>query len=175
MKAGPTVGKSHTGVPGSLPLGSAVALLLLLLFFLGTRWGESYVNLASKTWHAWRNGVRVAPERRRLAVYDATYPVLLYARELSPPDATILLPPRQYVIDHSQGRIPILASPSSAYSFLYPRVPVHFGDPSPWKTHLTHVLIWEHWGLDLLGSGPAPGEENRYGLRPWPAGRGVPW
>jgi hypothetical protein len=163
--------------PRSSLLCSTLLLALLTLFCAGTRWGRSYVELAAKSVDAWRNGRQLPLERREVAIYDGTYPVLLYLREVTPPDAVILMPPRQFVIDrYRRGtEIPLLASPSSAYNFIHPRVPVHWGDPSPEKDRLTHVLVWEHWGLDLIDPGAAPTEENRVAIHPWPAGRRAPW
>ncbi|MEZ4655354.1 MAG: hypothetical protein R3E12_17625 [Candidatus Eisenbacteria bacterium] len=68
--------------------------------------------------------------------------------------------------------IPLLASPSSAYSFLYPRVPVHFGDDSPRKDDLTYVLVWKGWGrrtsvyrpATATTSGSIPGRRVRGAL-----------
>lgn len=157
--------------------GSLLALLLLALFCLGTSWGRSYLNFASRSWGALQSAPRLPLARRQSAIYDATYPVLLYLREVTPPDAVILMPPRQFVIDrfNRKGEIPLLASPSSAYNFIYPRVPVHHGDPSPAKNRLTHVLVWEHWGLDRVDSTAVPTAENRVRIYPWPAGREAPW
>jgi len=158
-------------------LGSLVLVALLVLFCIGTVWGRSYLNFASRSWGAWKAGRLLSLERRQSVIYDPTYPVLLYLREVTPPDAVILMPPRQYVIDryNRKGEIPLLGSPSSVYNFIYPRVPVHYGDPSPEKDRLTHVLIWEHWGLDRVDSAAAPSLENAVKLYPWPAGRKAPW
>lgn len=157
--------------------GSLLALLLLVLFCVGTRWGGSYLNFARRSWGAAQSGPRLPLARRQAAIYDATYPVLLYLREATPPDAVILMPPRQVVIDrfNRPAEIPLLASPSSAYNFIYPRVPVHYGDPSPVKDRLTHILVWEHWGLERIDPGATPTEENRVRVYPWPAGQEAPW
>jgi hypothetical protein len=182
----PGAGASGPGLPiirpmrtpyAAAPIRSAVLLLALALFCAVTRWGESYVTFAAKSWGAWVSGRQLPLARRALVIYDKTYPVLLYLDEVAPPDAVILFPPRQFVIDqlNRKGEIPLLASPSSAYNFIYPRVPVHYGDPSPWKERITHVLIWEHWGLDLVAPGEKPTEENRVRLVPWPSGRKAPW
>jgi hypothetical protein len=183
----PGSGASGPGLPimrpmripnaAAAPVRSAALLLALTLFCAFTRWGGSYVTFAAKSWGAWENGRRLPLARRELVIYDKTFPVLLHIDEVTPPDAVVLMPPRQFVIDrfNRKGEIPLLASPSSAYNFIYPRVPVHYGDPSPWKDRITHVLIWEHWGLDLVAPGEPPTEENRFGLVPWPSGRKAPW
>ena len=72
---------------------SALAIALLVLFCLGTRWGQSYITLAAKSWGAWKSGRQLTIERRRAVIYDGTYAALLYIREMTPPDAVILLPP----------------------------------------------------------------------------------
>jgi len=158
-------------------LGSLVLLLLLAAFCAATESGRSWVALSVKTWNAWVTGRRLSLADRRLAVYDKTYPMLLWLRDAAPQDAVLLLPPRQFLIEQLDGKdqIPLLASPSSAYSFLYPRVPVHFGDASPWKERLTHVLVWDPWGLDLIAPEERPAGDARIKLCHWPAGRPAPW
>jgi hypothetical protein len=159
-------------------LWRSIALLLILALFCAvTRWGRSYVAFAVKSWGAWQSGHQLPLARREMVIYDKTFPVLLYLDQAAPADAVILMPPRQFVIDryNRKNEIPLLASPSSAYNFIYPRVPVHYGDPSPCKDRLTHILIWEHWGLDIVAPGTPETEENRVELLPWPAGRKAPW
>jgi len=158
-------------------LHSLGLLLLLTLFCLATHWGSSWVTLAGKTWGVWMSGHQLSYADRQLAIYDRSYPALVHLRDATPPDAVILLPPRQYVIDRyaNTGEIPLLASPSSVYSFIYPRVPVHFGDPSPYKDRLTHILVWGSWGLDLIGMREQEVADDRMSLHPWPAGRSAPW
>jgi hypothetical protein len=58
---------------------------------------------------------------------------------------------------------------------IYPRIPVHWGDPSPYKDRLTHILIWKHWGLSLVSPGEPRTDENRIEVRPLPPFRKAPW
>ena len=106
-------------------------------------------------------------------LYDETYPVLVYLRENTPPDAVILLPPEKLIDEKTPGDIPLLASPSSVYNFIYPRVPVHWGDPSPWKDRVNYVLVWKQWGRDLVPEAPA--DTSEIALYPWPPGRRLSW
>ncbi len=156
-------------------LCSIVLLALLLLFCLTTEGGRTYAKFAARSWETWHKGRGLTADQKRLSLYDATYPLLLYLREYTPSEAVILLPPRQFVMDRSGGSVPLLASPSSTYNFIYPRVPVHFGDDSPMKDCITHLLVWEHWGLELLESDVAATPQNRIGLHAWPEGKGAPW
>jgi hypothetical protein len=137
-----------------------------VIFCLGTRWGGNYVTFARKSWATMKILRQVPGESRWMQVYDETYPVLLYIRDNCPPESMILLPPRQYFVDHSGGAIPLLGSPSSAYGFIYPRVPVHAGEEAPYRDRITHLLVWEHWGLDWVDPGARPTESNRIGLYP---------
>ena len=153
-------------------IASLVLIVLLAVGCLGTRLGTSYLTLVGNAFLSVKNGLH---ERLPTQLfYDETYMVLRYVVDQTPEDAVILLPPRQFIIDHyADGSIPLLASPSTAYSFLYPRVPVHFGDESPRKDDLTHILVWEHWALDRLGM--TPDESNRIGIYEWPEGQKAPW
>ena len=160
--------------------GSAVLLLLLGLFCATTHWGRNYPLFAQRTWIVWSSGRALPVERRREMTYDSTYPVLMYIKESTPPDAVILLPPQTFITgqvsgDPNSGEIPLLASPSSVYNFIYPRVPVHWGDPSPWKDRINYVLVWHHWGLDLVDPHAAPTEDNDIAIYPWPAGKRLSW
>ena len=155
-------------------IASAGLLALLVLFCLFTRWGHTYPTFAAKTWVVWRSGHRMSVEERRAAVYDSTYSVLLYIRDSTPPDAVILLPPISFIVEHGPSEIPLLASAGSAYGVIYPRVPVHAGTPSPSIDRVDYILVWEHWGLDLIAPGAPRTEENRIQLFPWPRGRKVP-
>jgi hypothetical protein len=168
-------GKAGGSLFSGAPWGPSAALLFLVLCFCGlTKWGRTYPTFAHKTWVTWSAGHRLTAEERRLQGYDDTYPVLLYVRENTPPDAVILLPPGR-LLGATESESPLLASPSSAYTFLYPRVPVHWGDPSPYRDRIDHILVWNHWGLDLVDPGAAKTEENRIMVCPWPEGRKVSW
>lgn len=159
---------------GSPRLAALVLGTILVLFAIVTRWGATYPRLADRTWRALDSGLKVSAEARRRAVLDETYPFLLYVREMTPPDAVILLPPREFILQRTKGDfIPLLASPSSAYSFLYPRVPVHERDDSPRRGDVDYILVWEHWGLEWVDPSAPRDEAHRYQLYPWPAGREV--
>jgi hypothetical protein len=155
---------------------ASLVLLVLLAAFCGlTRWGRTFPALLDKSWIVLRSGTIMTAEERRLQLYEPTYPVVLYLRDSTPEDAVILLPPGKFIDEHAPATYPLLASPSSVYNFIYPRVPVHWGDPSPWKDRVNHVLVWEYWGLNLVEPGAPRTEENRTGLYPWPAGRSLSW
>lgn len=165
-------GSQRVHFTGSSVLASLGLIILLVIGCLGSSLGESYRTLVGKAYLSVKNGFR---ERLPTQLfYDETYLVLQYIVDQTPEDAVILLPPRQFIIDHyHDGSIPLLASPSTAFSFIHPRVPVHFGDDSPRKDDITHLLVWEHWALDRLGE--TPDETNRVGIYEWPHGQKAPW
>jgi hypothetical protein len=157
-------------------LGASIILLLVLITFCCvTRWGRTYARFASGSWAAVRMSRGMSAEDRQLALYDDTFPVLLYLREYLPEDAKVLLPPIDFVRSKRGGGFPLLAGAASTYSFIYPRVPVHYGRPSPFKKQLTHVLVWEHWGLDYVAPGESETEGNRIMLYDWPEGMEASW
>jgi len=154
---------------------SLVLLLVLIAFCAFTRWGGTYARFASGSWGAWRMSRGMSAEARRLALYDDTYPLLLYLRDYLPEDAKVLLPPIDYIRGFYGREIPLFASATSTYSFIYPRVPVHHGRPSPFMKQITHLLVWEHWGLDYIAPGEPRTQENRIMLHDWPPGLEVSW
>ncbi len=162
-------GRRRAVVPSALLLG----LIALLAIF--SDWVGTYPTMAVRSSILFRSAPSMTAEQRRMASYDETYPVLRFLRESTPSEAVILLPPEKFIDENTPGDIPLLASPSSVYNFIYPRVPVHWGDPSPWRERVTHLLVWKHWGLDLVAPGEAPGPENEIALRPWPPGRPPVW
>ncbi|MCA9726805.1 MAG: hypothetical protein KC729_03915 [Candidatus Eisenbacteria bacterium] len=157
---------------GSPFVASFVLIAVLAVLLWGTAGGRSYTALMRNAYLSLTRGLWT--ERPAHLFYDETYWVLRYIVDNTPPDAVVLLPPRQFIIDRfDDGMIPLLASPSSAYSFLYPRVPVHFGDDSPRKDDLTYVLVWKGWGRENLGLPPGNGDDVE--LYPWPQGARAPW
>lgn len=155
---------------------SLLLLALLALFCATTRWGGRYVDLVSRSYHALRIASARSVDERKRDLLDETYPLLLYIREFTPPDAVILFPPHETIVEHFGGDYSrLITNATSAYSVIYPRIPVHFGDPSPLRDRLTHVFVWEHAGLDLVQPGAAKTEENRFGVFPLPAGARVTW
>ncbi len=180
-----TEARGGSGPAGATPdlrrsrVYSSVLILLVILFCAVTRWGRGYPTFLHRTWILWSSGRSLPDEARRISGYDSTYPIALYLKENTPPDAVILLPPKQLISDQTEKAaptdIPILASPSSVYNFIYPRVPVHWGDPSPWKGKINYLLVWNWWGLDLVQPGVPHTEENRIQIFPWPAGVKAPW
>ncbi len=154
--------------------GSAFLLAAVLLFCRFTTLGRGLPAFARQSlmvWSVWRP---MPPEERRLRTLDETYPAVAYIRDALPPDAVVLLPPRKWIIEHSRKEVPLLAAASSVYNFIYPRVPVHWGDDSPWKDRVNYILVWNDWGLDLVDPGaPRTGEEVR--LYPWPRGGAGLW
>jgi len=157
-------------------LHSGLLLALLVLFCLTTQWGSGYVVFIEKTWKIWR-AVTPLPLVQRWALrYDETFQWLLLLRDKTPDESVILLPPRDYFLEKTGGNIPLLGSPSSAYSQIYPRVPVHWGDTSSRKDDLTHLLVWEYWSLNQVDSQVTTGSESdQFGLYRWPSGRSAPW
>jgi hypothetical protein len=152
-----------------------VLLLILVLFCAVTRWGRTYPQFASRTVRALVTGLGVDAEARRRAVLDETYPFLLYLREVTPPQSVILLPPRETIIAKlGVDTIPLLASASSAYSFIYPRVPVHDGDASPYAERANMIFVWDYWGLERVDPQAPRDEEHRYKLYPWTPGGSPP-
>jgi hypothetical protein len=156
-------------------LWSGALVLALVLFCAATRWGRTYPRLVHRTGVVLSTGLGLTAEERRVAVYDETYPVLLYIRDNTPPDAVVCLPPRRTILDRTEMEAPILASASSAYNVLHPRVPVHWGDPSPLKDRMDYLLVWEHWGLDMVDPDAPRDEESRVRLYPLPPGTGALW
>jgi hypothetical protein len=184
MRAGGRSGKGQgprraSEAPGGSGAGrwihTAILLAAVLLFCITTHWGRNYSTFARKTWIVWTEGRALTGEERRRMLYDETYPGLVYLRENTPPDAVILLPPEKLIDEKTPGDIPLLASPSSVYNFIYPRVPVHWGDPSPFKDEVNYLLVWKGWGLDLIPPGEAPPKEGEIALYPWPPGRRLSW
>jgi hypothetical protein len=155
-------------------LSSLLLAGFLVLFCSTTRWGRTYPTFARKTWILLETGNSLSAENRRIQSYDETYPVLLYIRDTTPEDAVILFPPGKYIDQRTPGDIPLLASATSAYSFIYPRVPVMWGDASPCRNRINFILVWDHWGLDLVQPGAVRTEENRIAVLPWP-GRPPSW
>jgi hypothetical protein len=166
-------GGSQSGrIPASSAIASLIFLVALAAILFGTVMGRSYTTLMGKAYLSLTHGLW--EERPAHLFYDETYSVLRYIADSVPESSVVLLPPRQFIIDEiGDGSIPLLASPSSAYSFMYPRVPVHFGDDSPRKDDLTHVLVWRHWGLENMGL--VPDATNETGLHEWPRGQKAPW
>ena len=169
-----------SGWSGAPPAASLILLVLVGVFCATTHWGRNYPIFARKSWITWSEGRALPLEQRRQMLYDQTYPVLVYMRDNTPPDAVILLPPQTFIEEKladpaRPGDVPLLASPSSVYNFIYPRVPVHWGDPSPYKNRVTWVLVWEHWGLDLVDPGAPRTADNEIALYPWPQGRSPSW
>ncbi len=162
---------AHPGVVRA----SVILLIVLVAFCSVTRWGRTYPRFASGSWKALQMSRGMSTEERFLALYDDTFPLLLYLCEYLPPDAKVLVPPIDFIRTKHGGDIPLFASPTSTYSFIYPRVPVHYGRPSPFKDQITHVLVWEHWGLEYVAPGEPPTEANRILLADWPAGMRVSW
>jgi hypothetical protein len=152
--------------------GALLAILVVLLAL--TDLGATYPQFAQSAIRTWQRGQRMTFEQRQRAFYHETFQVLLYIRECSAPDAVILLPPRDFIIAKT-GEICLLASPSSCYNFIHPRVPVHYGDASPRVDDITHLLIWEHWGLDKIDPPQAPSPHNRVDLIPIQKGHDGSW
>ena len=154
-------------------LASALLLLLFAAFCLTPNWGRILPEAWRQTGEIWREGTKHTAAARRAIFYDETYPVLWYLRENTPPDAVILLPPTKFMKDQVMSRrppgedlTPLLGLASSAYSFLYPRVPVHFGEAAPLLDRANYLLVWDHWGLDRIDTSLPKTEENRVRLFP---------
>lgn len=161
---------SGTEPGGRRWLWSGLLILLLVLFVTGTRWGGGFTTFAQRTWIVWSHGRGLSYEARCAAAYEPTFMTLLFLRDNTPPDAVVLLPPSEFVIGKSGRDVALLASPSSTYNFIYPRVPVHWGDDrAPMVDEVSHLLVWEHWGLHLVEPDAALTVDNRitiYGLEP---------
>jgi hypothetical protein len=155
-------------------LYSLILLAVLVVFCAATRWGRTYPTFAHKTWILLRSAGSVSAEDRRVQAYDETYPVLLYIKDTTPPETVMLFPPGKLIDEQTPGDIPLLASATSIYSFIYPRVPVMWGDSSPWRERIDHILVWNHWGLDLVQPGAPKTEENNITIFPW-KGRPPSW
>jgi hypothetical protein len=130
----------------NLLLRSLLSLGLVAFLLWGTQWGTSLRQALQKSWISFTVGRHMSAQQKRLGVFDSTYRFLLRIRKYTPPDAVILLPPRSFIRGQS-AHIPLLASASASYSFIYPRVPVHYGEGAPWRRHVTHVLNYRNWAL----------------------------
>lgn len=156
-------------------LWSGLLILLLVLFVTGTKWGRGFTTLAGRTWIVWSHGRHMTYEARCAAAYEPTYMTLLFIRDSTPPGAVILLPPSGYVIEKSGRDVALLASPSSTYSFIYPRVPVHWGDDkAPMADDISHLLVWEHWGLHLIDPDAELTRDNRVAIFSLEPAGGIP-
>ncbi|MEZ4649314.1 MAG: hypothetical protein R3E97_11150 [Candidatus Eisenbacteria bacterium] len=163
----------HRPLDRSYYLWSLLVLVVLVIFCRTTMCGGSFVDF-QRTWvQTVHSASSLDFEYRRQLTYDQTYGILKFIAEQTPEDAVILFPPRQFIIDEVGKGIPLLASPSSSYSFIYPRIPVHYGDDSPHKDDLTHLLVWNHWALDKIGVEPT--EQNRVAIFEWPQGLRPDW
>jgi len=138
-----------------------------------------YPTLAANTQKVWAGGSVLTAADRRFRFYDETYPVLLFIREHTPPDAVVLLPPRSFIKEtvarrrpEGEDLTPLLAMASSAYSFIYPRVPVHWEEDAPLQDAIDWLLVWEHWGLDRIDPNLPRTDENRVRLFSAPADPG---
>lgn len=152
-------------------LYSGLLLLLFAAFCLTPNWGRILPEAWRQTGQILHEGAVMTAAERRALFYDETYPVLWYLRENTPAEAVILLPPSKFMKEQVMSRrpagedlTPLLGLASSAYSFLYPRVPVHFGEPAPLQDRATHLLVWDHWGLDRIDAAQPRTEENRIWL-----------
>lgn len=154
-----------------LRLGVSVAVLAAFLF--GTYWGEVLRDISWRSWIAFKTGRQFSIEKRMELLLDSTYPVLLEINRRTPPDAVILFPPKE-LFRKEVDFIPVAGMASSAYSFIYPRVPVHYGDNAPYRDRVTHVLNYEHWALKMFWPDVERTESNRYGVVRWPGGVEIP-
>lgn len=152
-------------------LFSGLLLLLFAAFCLTPNWGRILPEAWRQTGQILHDGTEMTAAERRALFYDETYPVLWYLRENTPADAVILLPPSRFMKEQVMSRrppgedlTPLLGLASSAYSFLYPRVPVNFGEPARLQDRATHLLVWDHWGLDRIDASQPRTEENRIWL-----------
>jgi hypothetical protein len=148
------------------------AALLLAAFLFMTRLGEIFRERTTKNWLAFKLGRQLTYEQRRRSHLDDTFRALLEIKERTPPDAVILFPPRALLREGDV--IPLAATASAAYSFIYPRVPVHWGDDAPYKDRVTHVFVHEHWPLAEFWPHVPRTETNRFGVIPWPGDREIP-
>ncbi len=153
---------------------SGILLAILIPVLALTNLGATYPRFASTAIRTWQKGRKMTFEQRQQAIYHETFQVLRYVHEVTPPDAVILLPPRDFIVAKT-GEICLLASPSSCYSFIHPRVPIHFGDPEPRRGQITHMLVWEHWGLDRLNPPQRPTPQNRIDIIPLAGGGPGSW
>lgn len=151
----------------------ALALAALLAFLHGTHWGETLQDMAWRSWVAYTTGREFDLETRRALLLDDTYPVLAAINKRTPPDAVILFPPKE-LFRKERSVIPVSAMASSAYNFIYPRVPVHYGDGAPYRDRVTHVLNYDHWALKTFWPDVKRTEANRYQILPWPGGAEIP-
>jgi hypothetical protein len=143
-----------------------LALAVLLAFLYATHWGETLRDMSWRSWVAYKTGRQLSLERRRALLLDDTYPVLLEVNKRTPPDAVILFPPKE-LFRKNRDFIPLTAMASSTYSFIYPRVPVHYGDGAPYRDRVTHVLNYNHWALRQFWPDVQRTDANRYGVLPW--------
>jgi len=150
-----------------------IAMLGFFLFLFGTRPGAALRNITLRSWVAQKTGRELTLEQRRGLLMDQSYFLLLEINKRTPENAVILLPPRE-LLRSGKEQIPLAASASATYTFIYPRVPVHYGEKAPYRDRVTHVLNYDHWALVTFWPNIPLTEENRFGILPWPGGRSIP-
>lgn len=96
-------------------------------------------------------------DNKLLSKFGADYAALKYLRDHTPDNAVILIPPRHILLDSlsaynfMRGHGGIKHRNWSLY-FVYPRKLVYFEeqDKSPFTAQITHVMVLNGWGKDLV-------------------------
>lgn len=154
-------------------LSSLTAVLILGAFLFGTHWGHVVRDMVYRSRVAFATGRQLTFERRQQLLLDPTFAILVEVVRETPPDAVVLFPPRQ-VIQGELGFIPVAATASSAYSFIYPRIPVFYGTSAPNRDRVTHAVNYDHWVYKTFVPKAPRTEQNRHGIVRWPGGVDIP-
>lgn len=88
--------------------------------------------------------------------------VLHYIIQKTPQDAIILLPPEKILMNDSASydftsKLGGIKSRNWALDLVYPRKLVYFDeiDKNIWKDKITHVMVFDGWGLQYLSYSPS--------------------
>jgi len=152
----------------------AAALVVLAVFVFGTHLGYIFRDMTRSSWVALRTGPGLTFEQRRGLLLDQSYAILVDINRRTPPDAVILFPPKARFQGDDVSFTPVASTASSAYNYIYPRIPVLYGVGAPNRDRITYVVNYDHWAYETFWPDVPRTPENRFGIVPWPGGIEVP-
>lgn len=154
-------------------LSSLAAVFVLAVFLFGTHWGHVARKMVYRSRVAHSAGRQLTFEQRQRLLLDPSFIILMDVVRETPLDAVVLFPPRK-VIQGELDYIPVAATASAAYSFIYPRIPVFYGTGAPNRDRVTHAVNYDHWVQKTFVPDAPRTDENRHGIFRWPGGVDIP-